>query len=122
MNEEDQKIRNLLAGFQSEPAKSEVDFMARLQQQMDAVDTVKDYCRAEKRRNRRAVVIAALAGILTGVALTLGLPYFSAILGEILPWIIIAAGVLAAIFIAFLLSLHLFPEPAKEMRAEDYSA
>lgn len=125
MNEEDQKIRELFAGLRSEPAKSEVDFMARLQQQMDAVDAVKDYCRAEKRRNRRAVIIAALAGILTGVGLTLGRPYFSKIPGMIidgiLPWIIIAAGVIIAIFLAFFLALHLPPATAKEMR-EDYSA
>lgn len=111
MNEEDQKIREMLTGFRPEQEKSEVDFMACLQQKMDTVDTVKEYCLTEKRRNRRAVIIAAIAGVLTGVGLTLLTPYletfFGEVLGAIIPWVIVALGVLAAIFIAMMCSTSL---------------
>lgn len=111
MNEEDQKIREMLADFRPEPQKSEIDFMASLQQRMDTVDIVKEFCRAEKRRNRCVVVIAALAGVLTGFGLTCATSYlkdiFGEVLGAILPWVIVAVGVLAAIFTAFFLTLLL---------------
>lgn len=120
MNEEDQKIREMLTGFRPEQEKSEVDFMACLQQKMDTVDTVKEYCLTEKRRNRRAVIIAAIAGVLTGVGLTLLTPYletfFGEVLGAIIPWVIVALGVLAAIFIAYFLTIILSSvTPTKEV-------
>lgn len=120
MNEEDQKIREMLTGFRPEQEKSEVDFMACLQQKMDTVDTVKEYCLTEKHRNRRAVIIAAIAGVLTGVGLTLLTPYletfFGEVLGAIIPWVIVALGVLAAIFIAYFLTIILSSvTPTKEV-------
>lgn len=120
MNEEDQKIREMLTGFRPDAEKSEVDFMACLQQKMDTVDTVKEYCRTEKRRNRRAVIIAAFAGVLTGVVLTLSTPYlstfFGEVLGAIIPWVIVAIGVIAAIFIAYFLTIILSPaSPSQEV-------
>lgn len=120
MNEEDQKIREMLTGFRPEAEKSEVDFMACLQQKMDTVDTVKEYCRTEKRRNRRAVIIAAFAGVLTGAVLTLSTPYlstfFGEVLGAIIPWVIVAIGVIAAIFIAYFLTIILSPaSPSQEV-------
>lgn len=111
MNEEDQKIREMLAGFRPEAVKSEVDFMASLQQKMDTVDTVREFCRAERRRNSRAIIIAAIAGVLTGAGLTLSTPYLTALFGEvlgaILPWVIVALGVLAAIFAGYFLTILL---------------
>lgn len=115
MNEEDQKIREMLMGFRPEAEKSEVDFMAGLRQKMDTVDTVKEFCLTEKRRNRRAVIIAAIAGVLTGVGLTLATSYlevfFGTLLGAILPWVIVALGVLVAIFLAYFLTLILSSSP-----------
>lgn len=111
MNEEDQKIREMLAGFRPEAVKSEVDFMASLQQKMDTVDTVREFCRAERRRNSRAIIIAAIAGVLTGAGLTFATPYLTALFGEvlgaILPWVIVALGVLAAIFAGYFLTILL---------------
>lgn len=108
MNEEDKKIRELLTGFRPDAEKSEVDFMACLQQKMDTVDTVKEYCHMEKRRNRLAIIVAAIAGILTGVGLTLAIPYmeniFGVVLGTIIPWAIVTLGVLAAIAAAYALT------------------
>lgn len=50
------------------------DFMARLQQRMDTIDMVRQYNAELRRRNRIAVMIAALAGFIMGVALTLLMP------------------------------------------------
>ncbi len=62
----------------------------------------------EKRRNRLAIIVAAIAGILTGVGLTLAIPYmeniFGVVLGTIIPWAIVTLGVLAAIAAAYALT------------------
>lgn len=50
------------------------DFMARLQQRMDTIDMVRQYNTELRRRNRKAVMIAALAGFIMGVVLTLLMP------------------------------------------------
>ncbi|MDE6534716.1 MAG: hypothetical protein K2K82_01755 [Muribaculaceae bacterium] len=73
MNQEDKEIREILGAFAPDQS-SELDFMARLQNRMDTVDVVKDQIAVERRRNRRAIIIAALSGCLVGILLTLAIP------------------------------------------------
>lgn len=70
---EDDKLKELFRGFEPE-LTSGFQFMARLQQSIDAVELVKQHSVALRRRNKVAVVIAALSGFLTGVLLTLLFP------------------------------------------------
>ncbi|MDE5724569.1 MAG: hypothetical protein K2I12_00965 [Duncaniella sp.] len=68
--EEDDKIRNLFAGFNPD-LTPDYEFMSGLQRAIDAVELVKEQNTALKRRSRVAVVIAALTGFVVGVVLTL---------------------------------------------------
>lgn len=70
---EDNKIQNLFADFQP-PLSSRTAFMAKLQKRMDAVEEVRCYNEALKRRYRTAVAVASLCGFACGVLLTLMFP------------------------------------------------
>ena len=62
---EDDKIKDLFAGFQPiEPDDSR--FMDSLLRSIHAVEMVKADNRAMRRRNRLAVILAAVAGFITG--------------------------------------------------------
>ncbi len=70
---DDDKIKDLLSSFEPE-ISSDAQFMTRLQRSMEAVELVKQHNLAMRRRNKTAVVIAALSGFVTGVLLTLLFP------------------------------------------------
>lgn len=58
-------------------------FMARLSRSLDALELVKRQQLAERRRNRRAVAIAAVAGFAAGVVFALLLPFAAAWLSAV---------------------------------------
>lgn len=70
---EDDKIKDLFSSFEPE-MPSDFQFMARLRRSMEAVELVKQHNLAMRRRNKKAVVIAALSGFAAGVLLTLLFP------------------------------------------------
>lgn len=70
---DEDKLKDLFSDFEPELSAS-TDFMDRLQRNMDAVEIVRQYSLAQKKRNRLAVVIAALSGFVAGVILTLLYP------------------------------------------------
>lgn len=70
---EDDKLRNLFNDFQPEISSS-FQFMTKLQKNMEAVEILKQHDIALKKRNRFAVVIAAVSGFVMGVILTLLFP------------------------------------------------
>ena len=70
---EDDKIRNLFDNFEPELSSS-FQFMNQLKKNMDAVEIVRQHNIALKKRNRLAVVIAAVSGFVMGVILTLLFP------------------------------------------------
>ncbi|MCM1081785.1 MAG: hypothetical protein NC343_08555 [Muribaculum sp.] len=70
---EDDKIRTLFDNFEPELSSS-FQFMNQLKKNMDAVEIVKQHNIALKKRNRLAVVIAAVSGFVMGVILTLLFP------------------------------------------------
>ncbi len=67
---EDDDIKNLLAGFDPELAPGH-QFMAKLQQKMEAVEIVRQHQVAMKKRNRTAILIASLCGFAMGVFLSI---------------------------------------------------
>lgn len=71
MNEED-KLQALFDNFKPQMPSGE-DFMQRLQRQMDAVDKVKEFTKADARRSRMAMLISFVCGITVGVCATIGL-------------------------------------------------
>lgn len=72
---ENEEFRNLFNNYEPE-LSSMTQFMDKLRHSLDAVEFVKQRNMAMRRRNRLALVIATLAGFLSGVILTLALPYF----------------------------------------------
>lgn len=73
-NHDDEKIKELFRNFEPEPAATSADFMQRLQKSMDAVEIVKQYNIALRKRNRLATAIAAFCGFAAGVVMTLLFP------------------------------------------------
>lgn len=74
---EDDRLRKLFEDFN--PGLSPRSrFMARLERNMDAVEEVRRSTVAHRRYNRIAVVVASLAGFVSGVFLTLVYPLVSA--------------------------------------------
>lgn len=102
---EDEKIKELFSNFQPELSPS-YKFMNNLQKKMEMMDELQRYSAILRRRNRVAVVVAALSGFVSGVITTLLLPlivsWFSTLSlphlqisgmmidGSILGWIAIA--------------------------------
>jgi hypothetical protein len=70
---EDDKLKELFTNFQPEMSSS-LQFMAKLQKNMERVEILKQHNLAIKRRNKLAVCIAATIGFLMGVILTLLFP------------------------------------------------
>ena len=70
---EDENIKQLFSAFNPSIGSSD-QFMTRLLRNMEIVEMVKQNNLALKRRNRLAVLIAALCGFVVGVLLTLLFP------------------------------------------------
>jgi hypothetical protein len=70
---EDDKLRNLFNDFQPELSSSS-KFMSKLQKNMEMIEFLKQHDIALKKRNKLAVVIAAVSGFVMGVILTLLFP------------------------------------------------
>lgn len=89
MNQEDKEIRDLLSSFTPSQGP-ELDFMARLQSRMDTIDMVKEQIAEERRRNRRAIIIAAFSGCFIGLLLALALPLIQIVIKPMILFAVIA--------------------------------
>ncbi|MBD5351438.1 MAG: hypothetical protein HDR87_05560 [Bacteroides sp.] len=108
MTQEDNDLRDLLSTFS--PAQTpELDFMARLQSRMDTVDLVKEQIAIERQRNRRAIVIAALCGVIVGALLALTLPLMVSIIKPLIMLLIIAGATIAVTLVAYYICRILTP-------------
>lgn len=79
---EDDKLQELFGGFDPE-LTSDLRFMDKLQRNMEAVEVVRQHSAAVRRRNRVAVCVAALAGFVMGVVMTLLMPVVSGLLAQV---------------------------------------
>jgi hypothetical protein len=70
---DDDKLKELFTNFQPEMSSS-LQFMAKLQKNMEQVEILRQHHLAIKERNKFAVCIAAAIGFLVGVILTLLFP------------------------------------------------
>ncbi len=66
---EDDKIKKLFSDFEPE-ISSDFQFMTKLQRNMDAVEIVRQHTSAQRKRGRTAVLIAAVAGFISGIIFT----------------------------------------------------
>lgn len=71
---DDNKLKSLFEDYQPE-ISSDFIFMNNLQRNMDAMEMVRQHNIAMQRQNRRAVVMAAFVGFISGIIITLLFPY-----------------------------------------------
>ncbi|MDE5849676.1 MAG: hypothetical protein K2H38_06000 [Muribaculaceae bacterium] len=71
---EEDKIKDIFSNYDPELTSS-LEFMERLERNLDAVELIHRENAAVMKRNRIAVTVAAIAGFLSGILFTLLLPY-----------------------------------------------
>ncbi len=70
---DDDKLKDFFGSFDPE-LSSDIRFMSKLQRNMAAVELVKQRSLATRKRNKVAVAVAALSGVVMGVLITLLFP------------------------------------------------
>ncbi len=73
---EDNIIKEIFKEFDPELSSSFL-FMAKLKKNMEAVEYIRQYNVAQKRRNKLAVILAGVSGFAMGVFLTLLYPFIT---------------------------------------------
>lgn len=69
----DDKLKDLFQNFQPE-LSSDFKFLTKLQRNMDALELVKHQTAMQRKRNRIAVIVAAITGFVMGVIITILFP------------------------------------------------
>ena len=77
----DDKLKDIFAGFNPEISDS-ADFMSRLNRTLELAEIARQRIEAARRRSKRAVVIAAIAGFGGGVMSTLCYPTLQRLLSS----------------------------------------
>ena len=77
----DKEIREFFHANRPEVGGEEA-FMKKLDERLAVAEQVRGYCAQERRKSRRGVIIAAVVGLLCGIALMLMLVYLPAILPD----------------------------------------
>ncbi len=106
-NIEDEQLRRLFADF-NPPMSPASRFMERLERDMQRVEMVKEATLRLQRRNRVAVVLAALAGFVAGVVFMALYPVFSQWMEEVriaIPAVTAEAGYMIWIVMLALLTI-----------------
>ncbi len=80
--DDDKKLTSLFADFNPEMMSDNL-FMAQLEKRMQAVEVIKQYAEANRRKNKLAICVAACAGFVAGVVFTLCFPYLSEMLSKL---------------------------------------
>lgn len=78
---EDDKIKSLFADFNPE-ISSDLQFMSRLERNLNSVEIIKRHASEVRSRNKKAVAVAALVGFVVGFLFSLSLPYLSAAVSD----------------------------------------
>ena len=78
----DKQLSSLFSEFNPSLVADSV-FMTQLKRKMEAVEMIKQYAEARRRRTKLAICIAACVGFVAGVVFTLCFPYLSAALGRL---------------------------------------
>ena len=71
--QQDDNIKKLFEDFNPE-LSSRLDFMARLERNLDAVEIVKQHNSASHKAGRRIAVMSGLAGVVVGLLLAMVMP------------------------------------------------
>lgn len=80
--QQDNDIKALFRDFNPE-LSSRLDFMARLERNLDAVEMVKQHNTANHRAGRRIAIMSGLAGVIVGMLLAMVMPYLKLALMQV---------------------------------------
>ncbi|MCM1052018.1 MAG: hypothetical protein NC349_08655 [Paenibacillus sp.] len=81
--QQDDNIKKLFEDFNPE-LSSRLDFIVRLERNLDAVEMVKQRNSASHRAGRRIAVMAGLAGVAVGLILAMVMPYVMPVLAKMI--------------------------------------
>lgn len=108
---ENDKFKELFADFKPEISDS-ADFMARFNSNLRLAEEVRRQIQTSRRKSRRAVIIAALAGFAGGAVSTICYPALERTVALVAPdvastltWAIFSAIIIGLIFTAYDLAL-----------------
>lgn len=73
---DDDKLKFLFSDFDPE-LSSDLQFMSRLQRNLNSVEIIKQHAAEIRSKNRRAVIVAACVGVIVGLLFSLALPAIS---------------------------------------------
>ena len=73
---DDQFFKELFKSYEPR-LSSDNQFIDRLERKLEAVETLKEHNAALRKRCRKAIIAAAIAGFATGIAFSLGMPYIA---------------------------------------------
>lgn len=129
---EDEKIRSLFTDFEPE-LSSDFMFMNKLQQSLDSVEIVRQHTAELRRRNKKAVVLAAAVGFIVGFLFSLSLPYLNNAIAKwllslpdasfihtianystVMAWLVIGATSVFAALNTYEISLSLLSTPKRQ--------
>ncbi len=80
--DDDKQLTSLFSDFNPELNPDGL-FMSQLKKKMAAVEMIKQYAEAKRRRSRLAIGIAACVGFVTGAVFMICSPYLAAVLGAL---------------------------------------
>ena len=73
---EEEKIKSIFLNYKPE-LSSDLQFMSKLERNLNSVDIIKRHATKERSENRKAMAIAALAGFIVGFIFSMTLPYLT---------------------------------------------
>lgn len=81
--EQDNKLKDLLKGYNPRPAQTDREFMNTLLDRMAAADALRTRFEAKRRSDRRAIASAAAVGFVCGILFALVIPSLSGFIGSL---------------------------------------
>lgn len=131
---EDDKLKSLFENFEPE-LSSDIQFVNKLQQNLNSVEIIKRHTAEVRACNRKAVAIAAIVGFIVGFLFSLSLPYMSEAVSNwqltlpresmlntfadnftIIAWLVIGGTSVLAALNSYEISLSLLKRPIISLR------
>ena len=100
---EEDRIKELFSEYNPE-LTSGIDFIDRLQRNLDAVELIHQENGAVMKRNRAAVMVSSLAGFVTGIIFSLFLPYIDSLVQTFLSSILTSCCLPDSLYVIHVIS------------------
>lgn len=129
---DENKLSDLFADYNPDLSPDRL-FMSRLEQNLEAVELVKEQLEKVRSKNRLAIIVAAITGFIAGILSVLCYPVLRdalvsivpsgdraasvlSVYGDMLPWVIIAIIVFAMTYVAYDITLTIAKQSLQPIR------